>query len=365
MELVLPTYKISTKSPTDDLRILENLYMEIGSFASTILDKRYLSFSKECMRRLRKITSILERRKDNEAENVTSYVVVNEKVDLYTLAVDELYHLYRHWPERHRKRALEGREQMTFYYEGRIVRELNRRKELSESERLKVDYCKMTYRNELENMSFLFSIPVESQSKLIAPEENEVLSSCELETLIRRHSKYRGIEERELLIEYIDIALDLMQSAENKAMMIGLAAEIVELGRREVARVPEWTIGFLTEGIDEARKDSRVSEEELVIPLLTLSIRIRSTKLEREAQRIINRCYRSAFDDSLDLSKRIESLHTAVTCSDYVTRFSIRKAASLWNEFTRQAHSSSNKITSKEISLLSEIAHECECYSPV
>ena len=317
------------------------------------------------MKRLRKITLILERRKDIEAEKVTEFVVVDEKIDLSSLTVDELYHLYRHWPERHRKRALEGREQMTFYYEGRIVWELNRRKELSESERLKVDYCKMTYRNELENMSFLHSIPVESKSKLIAQQGNDELSPCELVTFIRRHSKYRSIEERELLIEHLDIALDLMHSTEDKAMLIGLAAEIVELGRREVARVPEWTIGFLIEGIDEARKDPRVSEAELGIPLLTLSFRIRSTKLEREAQRIINRCYRSAFDDSLDLCKRIECLHTSVICSDYVSRYSIRKAASLWNEFTRQTHSSSNKITSKGISLLSEIAHECECYAPI
>ena len=46
MELAFPTYKITKNSSIDDLHILENLYSEIGEFASTILDKRHLVFSK-------------------------------------------------------------------------------------------------------------------------------------------------------------------------------------------------------------------------------------------------------------------------------------------------------------------------------
>lgn len=147
--------------------------------------------------------------------------------------------------------------------------------------------------------------------------------------------------------------------------MIGIAAEIVELGRHNIVNVPGWTVDYLGDAIHQARKDPRVAESELVIPLLTLNIQTRSPKLEREAQRIINRCYKSAFDDTLDLSKRIENLHTAATCCDYVRRFSIRKAASLWNDFGSQTISQCKKLPDRQISQLLEIAEGCMEYAPI
>ena len=133
------------------------------------------------------------------------------------------------------------------------------------------------------------------------------MSSSGLTLLIKRYSGYKSIEERELLVECVDLALDTMQSTEDKAMLIGIAAEIVEIGRRNIVKVPGWTVDYLSEAIHQARKDPRVAESELVLPLLTLNIQTRSPKLERAAQRIINRCYKSAFDDTLDLSKRIKT----------------------------------------------------------
>lgn len=87
--------------------------------------------------------------------------------------------------------------------------------------------------------------------------------------------------------------------------------------------------------------------------------------MERKAQRIINRCYRSAFDGGADLDKRIEFLHVAVTCCDYVSRFSVRKAAATWNELSSMALSSENILTPKQIFQLLEIAKECEDYAPI
>ena len=365
MELAFPTYKITQSSPIDDLRLLENLYSEIGGFASTILDKRHLAFSRECVKRLGKVTAILARLKDNKTEIAAECTEIKTDADLTTLTVNELYNLYRCWPERHQKRALEGREQMSFYFEGRIVSELKRRKSLTDSEQLKVDYCKMTYMSELENLSFIYSVPVETQMELLAPEAGKVYSPSELSSLIKLYTQYNSIAERELLIEYVDIALDRMRSAEDKAMFMGVAAEIVELGRRDLVKVPEWTVDFLSEAIDRARKDPRIPESELVLPLLTLNLRNNSPKLEREAQRIINRCYKSAFDESAQLSERIENLHTAVTCCDYVTRFSIRKAAALWNTLVATSTTSDIGLTPKQIFQLLEVAKECEAYAHI
>ncbi len=83
-----------------------------------------------------------------------------KETDMNSMTIDELYKLYLQWPKRHNERLVDGREQLTFYYEGRIVRELNRRTTTVLAEQLKVDYCNLTYANELENMSFVFSTPL-------------------------------------------------------------------------------------------------------------------------------------------------------------------------------------------------------------
>lgn len=363
MELALPTYKISKNSSTEDLRILEKLYSEIGGFASTILDSRHFAFSKECVKRLRKITSILEYRNEAIAYKAVEETTIDIMADLSKFSVDELYNLYVSWPERHKKRTLDGREKMTFYYEGRIIRELKHRKALTDSERLKVDYCKITYQYELENMSLIYSIPV--------GEQKELQTSCgrytsfEVESRLNRYSNFRTIAERELLVELVDMVLDRMQSTGDKAGMIGLATQIVELGRRDIVKVPAWTVEFLSEAIAQGRKDSRVSEAELVLPLLTLNIQTGSPNLEREAQRIINRCYKSALNRDEVVAKRIENLHTAVICCDYVTRFSIRKAATVWNEITTQALSDYISLTPMQAFQLLEIAKKCDNYAKI
>lgn len=74
---------------------------------------------------------------------------------------------------------------MTFYFEGRIVIELKRRKASTDSEQLKIDYRKMTYRNELENLPFIYSLPINTQTKLTIPEKNKDLASSELTLLIK------------------------------------------------------------------------------------------------------------------------------------------------------------------------------------
>ena len=68
--------------------------------------------------------------------------------------------LYRRWPIRRNSRGIEGREPITFYYEGRIIDELQRREVDNMGDQLKIDYCAVTYNNELDNMSFIFSCPV-------------------------------------------------------------------------------------------------------------------------------------------------------------------------------------------------------------
>ncbi len=41
--------------------------------------------------------------------------------DLSAMTIDELHKLYRQWSIRHQERLNEGREHMTYYFEGQIV----------------------------------------------------------------------------------------------------------------------------------------------------------------------------------------------------------------------------------------------------
>lgn len=139
-----------------------------------------------------------------------------------------------------------------------------------------------------------------------------------------------------------------------------MLTEIAEIGRKEIIRVPEWVNRRLEDAVRSANKDA-----DLAPAMLTLQIVNEDQTLERKAQRIINRCYRQAFDIDCDLVRRIESLHTAVTCCDYVSRFSIRKVAALWNELSSQFLSSSKNLKPKQIFQMLEIANECEDYAAI
>ena len=119
---------------------------------------------------------------------------------------------------RHKQRLSEGREHLTYYYEGRIVRELQRRKPADKGERLKIDYCVATYSNELDNMSFIFSLPVKLDDDKIYPDSSRRYSPEELAALISRYSGYRDIIEREILVEYVDYALDMLKANPSKPM---------------------------------------------------------------------------------------------------------------------------------------------------
>ena len=54
-----------------------------------------------------------------------------------------------------------------------------------------------------------------------------------------------------------------------------------------------------------------------------------------------------------------------MTCCDYVSRFSVRKAAALWNKLSGKALSTDTKLSSRHIFLMLDTAKECEDYAPV
>ena len=160
--------------------------------------------------------------------------------DLAAMTIDELHGLYRRWPIRHQKRGLDGREHTTFFYEGQIVRELLKREAANKDEQLKIDYCVATYNNELDNMSLTFSLPVKVDDDKTYPDSKRSYSPDELTALIGQYRNYRDVIEREILIEYVDYALDLLERGECSTSMLPLVAETARLGQDNTIVVPEW-----------------------------------------------------------------------------------------------------------------------------
>lgn len=247
MVIALPSrimnYKVSAVSPTNELITIGQIFSEVGDYACTILDKEHLSFARKCARRLKKVVSELTSRGSIKSQDDLYEIQKGNaaSADLSTMTIDELHSLYRQWSLRHQERLKEGREHMTYYYEGQIVRELQSRKPTTKDERLKIDYCNATYSNELDNMSFIFSCPVETDNDKIYPDRTKKYSPDELVELIKHYSHYQDIAEREILIEYVDIALDMLERNGCNHESLKLLTVIVDLGQNRVIRVPEWT----------------------------------------------------------------------------------------------------------------------------
>ena len=381
MLTVLPSrvmnYRVSAASPTDELVTLGQILSEVGDYMSAILDRDHLSLSRRCATRLRKVVGELVARKRIESADdlyeMPLSAVAGE--DPGAMTVSELHALYRLWPMRHREREAMGREHLTFCHEGRIVRELLTRKPADRSERLKIDYCLATYGNELENLSFILSLPLKADADNAYPDPGRDYSPEELVSLIRRHSSFRDIIGREILVEYVDIALDLLErdnqqpTTENRQRKtdntLALLTELSELRRRQTIRIPAWVDRKLEEAVNSALASATTGDPGLPLAMLALEMVNGDSSLTDKATAMINRCYKRAFDESAGVGERIASLHTAVMCCDYVTRFSPLEAAACWNHLaTLLLTPSPLTLDSSPLTLL-ETARELESFAPI
>lgn len=140
---------------------------------------------------------------------------------------------------------------------------------------------------------------------------------AELRELIRLYSSEDYDAESDLLFSCVSETLTHMRAAKDKVPLMALAADIVELGRRQIIAVPSWTVGFLEEAVNQAREDRNVARAELVHPLLTLFFQTFSPALEREAEAIINDCHQR----TLSSQGSPADLLISTTCSEYLPDF--------------------------------------------
>ena len=192
------SYAITPSSPTGELLTLARIYDEVGDYASTILDSAHRALTRLCRRRSAAVTRELRRRgiltgetttpsplaapavpaaHDSDSSTVETIVaqavpsrathgpnassLITMTSDLTQMSISELYHHYLAWPQRHESLIEAGLEPLDFSYEARIIRELQRRTAANLDEQLKIDYCLLSYRSELRNLSHLHSLPLD------------------------------------------------------------------------------------------------------------------------------------------------------------------------------------------------------------
>lgn len=192
------SYAITPSSPTGELLTLGRIYDEVGDYASTILDSAHRALTRLCRRRSAAVTRELRRRgiltgetttpsplaapavpaaHDSDSSTVETIVahavpsrathgpnassLITMTSDLTQMSISELYHHYLAWPQRHEALIAAGHEPLDFSYEALIIRELERRTAANPDEQLKKDYCLLSYRNELHNLSPILSLPLD------------------------------------------------------------------------------------------------------------------------------------------------------------------------------------------------------------
>jgi|GEM_PF-1795585 len=212
-----------------------------------------------------------------------------------------------------------------------------------------------------ENLALILPLPEKVDDDKIFPDPTRKYTPKELAALLHLYGKYRDMTELEILHEYVDYALDLIKDFPRLPEMTRLITEVADLGRKGIIHTPAWIHKVLQDAVTRHTGNPT----ELVEPLLLLYLINNDKAAQRKARHIINSCYRAALESETELNGRIDCLHIAVTCCDYVSRFNVRKAGEAWNEISRRIFAESYNLSPDKIFNLLEAANELAGYTPI
>lgn len=331
----IENYTFRSTTPTEELEVMCRLLTEVAGYASTFADKAHATQARKCEKAQRKVERELIKREGEAAIDeafATPQSLINTD-DLTALSIDELEQLFRQRPKRIEARLSEGRDISSHFFETKIVRELKKRHPLTPIEQLKKDYCLRINRQELDNLAHLTQMPIGTPSQ----DAGNCLTPEELIREIQRLQNPKTVMEREILQQHIDQALDLLKALTPKQKGASLAATLTTISWKGT-KVPTWIKGYLIEALKDWQKHPEVPATDMVLPLLTAYQETQDEVYKRQAQRIINRCYKAvtakdvAAESPVDF---IEMMYIAVKCCEYVTRFNRMKVAESWQEFCK------------------------------
>lgn len=312
--------KITNTTSPEVLEILRRLLVELHGYASASTQKEFTTIVSQCVSRLRQIERQLHRQ-DSLQSLPDLFAPPAGNFDghpLSSLSISQLDCLYRQRPRRIQARIAAGLEPVTRYLESQIAAELASRKAADIIEQLKIDYCLTTHRIEMLRMARLLGLPYEPESKTASTPP-----SLTPETILAEINRLRTphtLSERESLVRIADCAIDNLRLSSDLQSLAPLAAELIELQRRNILRIPAWVNQYLSKAINQWTRTPRVPDTQMVLPLLTSAIATRDWPLQRRAQRIINRCYRAC----LAGTPTPADILTATTFSSFIPRFNPR-----------------------------------------
>lgn len=244
------------------------MLLEVGDYASTILDKAHQVYSRKCLVINKKIEKGLLKR--NAVETLDDvYEAPTERIDdadLSALSIPQLETLYRQWKLRFRERLKEGRQTLTRFFETRIIKEMKSRKDVSTIEQLRIDYCDRTNRDELHNISTVMQRPLGQ----VYLDVCRCRTPQEMIAIFYGLRKFKTISEREMLIETEEKAMDFVAHNRELTESVNLAAELVDLGERRIVNCPDWVKDYLVESVNRWKKQPFDFDRDKIIPYLTI-----------------------------------------------------------------------------------------------
>lgn len=343
------------------------MLLEVGDYASTILDRVHQAFSRKCLSINKKVEKELIKRKAVGTPD-DIYVAPTERIDssdLSALSIAQLETLYRQSRSRFRERLHDRRETLTRFFETRIVNEMKSRQNVTAVEQLKIDYCDRTNRDELHNISAILQIPIGK----VYLDIDRCETPREMINIIENLRRYRTVAEREMLIETVDKAIDFIDHNRNLGIAVNLAASLVELDASKIVSCPKWIDEYMLNKVNVWKKQPFTQNRDMVVPFLTAYSEWNDTKARWRAVRILNTCYGNclASGATTDVISLIEDMYLVEQCCTFVTRYNVRKLAAVWNRCCDAISSSSSfqHLTTSEIWQLLFVANAIADYAPI
>lgn len=345
--------------------VMCRMLLEVGDYASTILDKAHQMYSRKCLAINKKIEKELIKRKAvqslDEVYDAPSDTI--DSSDLSVLSINQLETLYRQWQLRFNERLRERRQTLTRFFETRIVKEMKSRKNITAAEQLRIVYCDRTNRDELHNISAIIELPLGNAyldiSRCHTPQE--------ILAIINSLRRYKTVAEREMLIETVEKAIDFIDHNRDLNIAVNLAAEVVELNDCEVVSCPKWIKDYLLEKVKRWKKQPLDFDRDKIIPYLSIWISDKSARWR--AVRILNTCYSNCLvsDASTNISELLEDMYLVEQCCTFVTRYNVRKLAAVWNRCCDRiaATCGLKALSTTQITKLLFVANSIVDYAPI
>lgn len=364
-------YRITDSTPSRDLLTLGRFYSEAGGYASAIFDRSHQTFAKKCRDRYeRVIDTLIDREVIFSPKDIWAPPKAEFNLsDLEAMTIDQLETQYLLCSKSHDSRRRAGREGFTYFQEGYIVEEMSRRCATNRSEQIRIEYCRSLYRNEIENMAFIIRKPEGTPRGTIIFDHTQDYTPDQLVALIRLYGRFRSVVEREVLVQCVDKALDLIEKATRPDELMTLASELTQPYCSSNVQIPDSIYSLILGEIKRWTRMHHLDDSYMIMPMLSYAMHTSEWSWHHKAERIINRCYRKITNpnedfDSLDAA--IDTLYIVTECNEFVSRYGSVKIAETWDRIcTRLIESDCDNISATQLYKLLDVGSREKSYADI